>query len=160
MPIIELTSLVEAPVERVFDLARSIDLHVKTAGKTGERAVAGVTTGLIGPGQQVTWRARHFGVWQTLTVQVTAFDSPRSFTDAMVRGAFRCMEHHHSFEPAGTGTIMRDVFRFESPLGILGRIADSLVLRRYMIAFLLERNRILKRVAESTEWSQYLGTAE
>jgi ligand-binding SRPBCC domain-containing protein len=160
MPTIELTLLVEAPVERVFDLSRSIDLHVKAAGKTGERAVAGVTTGLIGPGQQVTWRARHFGVWQMLTVQVTAFDSPRFFTDAMVRGAFRRMEHHHSFEPSGNGTIMRDVFRFESPLGILGRIADSLFLSRYMKAFLLERNRILKRVAESAERSEYLGTAE
>jgi ligand-binding SRPBCC domain-containing protein len=160
MPTIVLTTLVEAPIERVFNLSRNIDLHVKTAGKTGERAVAGVTKGMIGPGQDVTWRARHFGIWQTLTVRITAFDSPRSFTDAMVRGAFRRMEHHHSFEPSGTGTIMRDIFQFESPLGILGRIADSLFLTRYMKAFLLERNRILKRVAESAEWSEYLGTAE
>jgi len=160
MPTIELTSLIEAPVERVFDLSRSIDLHVKTAGKTGERAVAGVTSGLIGPGQEVTWRARHFGVWQKLTVRITAFESPRSFTDAMVRGAFRSMEHHHSFEPSGSGTIMRDVFHFESPLGIFGRIADSLFLRRYMEAFLLERNRILKQVAESADWGRYLETGD
>ena len=125
MPTIELTSILEAPLERVFNLSRSIDLHMKTAGKTGERAVAGVMTGLIGEGQRVTWRARHFGIWQTLTVQVTSFDFPRSFTDAMVRGPFRRMEHCHFFEPSGMGTIMHDVFRFESPSEFL---AGSLTL--------------------------------
>jgi ligand-binding SRPBCC domain-containing protein len=157
MPTLELTTMIGAPVERVFDLARSIDLHVKTAGSTGERAIAGVTTGLIGPGQQVTWRARHFGVWQSLTVKITAFDSPRSFTDAMINGAFQRMEHHHYFEPCVGGTLMRDVFLFESPLGILGRIADALVLTRYMKGFLKGRNGVLRRVAESGEWKKYLG---
>jgi ligand-binding SRPBCC domain-containing protein len=157
MPTLELTTMIEAPVKRVFDLARSIDLHVKTAGSTGERAVAGVTTGLIGLDQEVTWRARHFGVWQSLTVRITAFDSPRSFTDAMVSGAFRRMEHHHYFEPCAGGTLMRDVFLFESPLGILGRMADVFFLTRYMKAFLTERNGILKRVAESGRWKEYLG---
>jgi hypothetical protein len=57
MPIIELTTEIRAPIERVFDLARSIDLHVKTASGTDERAVCGVTTGLIGPDQEVTWEA-------------------------------------------------------------------------------------------------------
>lgn len=156
MPVIELTTSIAAPIERVFDLARSIDLHIASTVGTGERAVAGVTSGLIGPGDEVTWRARHFGVWQKLTVRITAFERPTRFTDTMLRGAFRCMEHNHIFEASSAGTTMRDVFTYESPLGILGRIADFLFLKRYLRAFLLERNRVIKGVAESAAGNQYI----
>jgi ligand-binding SRPBCC domain-containing protein len=151
MPTIKLATSIAAPIDRVFDLARSIDLHTNSTSSTGERAIAGVTSGLIGPSQEVTWRARHFGVWQSLTVRITAFERPTHFADTMLRGAFRSMEHHHYFEPAGSGTTMRDVFSFQSPLGVLGRIADSLFLTRYMKSFLIERNRVIKATAESDD---------
>jgi ligand-binding SRPBCC domain-containing protein len=159
MPVIELATSIAAPSDRVFDLARSIDLHTNSTSSTGEHAVAGVTSGLIGPGQEVTWRARHFGVWQSLTVRVTAFERPTHFADTMLRGAFRRMEHHHYFEPSASGTTMRDVFSFESPLGILGPIADFLFLSRYMRSFLIERNRVIKATAESDDWKQYIRNA-
>jgi len=157
MPTIEIVTHIAAPVDRVFDLARSIDLHTASTSRTAERAVAGVTFGLIGLGQEVTWRARHFGVWQSLTVRITEFARPNHFADRMLRGAFRSMEHHHYFEPtANGGAKMRDVFSFESPLGIFGRIANALFLTRYMTSFLIERNRVLKATAESDAWEQYV----
>jgi ligand-binding SRPBCC domain-containing protein len=156
MPIIELATSIAAPIERVFDLARSIDLHTHSTSSTGERAVEGVTSGLIGPGQEVTWRARHFGIWQSLTVRITAFERPTHFADVMLRGAFHRMEHHHHFEPSSGGTLMRDVFTYESPLGILGRVADLVFLERYMRSFLIERNRVLKATAESDAWRQFV----
>jgi ligand-binding SRPBCC domain-containing protein len=155
MPVIELTTRIAAPMERVFDLSRSIDLHRQTASLTGEQAVAGVVSGLIGMGQDVTWRARHFGIWQSLTVRITVFQRPSHFADEMVRGAFKSMEHHHFFEAASDGTVMRDVFSFRSPLGILGRIADSVFLERYMRNFLIGRNQIIKSTAESEAWRQF-----
>jgi ligand-binding SRPBCC domain-containing protein len=156
MPVIDLTTPIAAPVERVFDLSRSIELHEASTARTGERAVAGVTTGLIGLGQEVTWRARHFGISQKLTVRITEFERPAHFADTMVRGAFRRMEHHHHFEPSPGGTTMRDVFDFASPLGWLGRFVDALVLTCYLRKFLIERNQLLKRVAESDVWRQFL----
>jgi ligand-binding SRPBCC domain-containing protein len=156
MAVIELATSIVAPIERVFDLSRSIDLHVDSTSSTGERAVAGVTSGLIGCGEQVTWRARHFGIWQSLTVQITAFERPTHFADVMVRGAFHRMEHHHYFNTSIDGTIMRDVFSYELPLKVLGRIADFLFVERYMRSLLIERNRVIKAAAESQAWRQYL----
>jgi len=156
MPIIEIATFISAPIERVFDLARSIDLHTHSASSTGESAVSGVTSGLIGPGQEVTWRARHFGVWQTLRVRISAFERPTHFADTMLCGAFRRMGHDHYFEPVSGGTTMRDVFTYESPLGIVGRFADFLFLERYMRAFLMERHRVIKAAAESDAWLQYI----
>ena len=148
MPVIQLHTRIRAPLQRCFDLARSVDLHLESTRGTGEQAVAGVTHGLLGPGDQVTWRARHFGVWQELTSCITAFDPPRHFRDSMVRGAFARFDHDHFFVADGDYTNMRDVFDFTSPLGPLGRIADALVLTRYMRRFLAERNRVVKQVAE------------
>jgi ligand-binding SRPBCC domain-containing protein len=159
MPVIELATLIEAPIERVFDLARSIDLHIHSTSTTSERAVAGVTSGLIGPEEEVTWRARHFGIWQSLTVRITEFERPTHFADAMQRGAFRSMEHHHYFERSGTGTTMRDVFSFQSRLGVLGRIVDILFLTPYLKCFLIERNRVIKATAESDDWKQFIPNA-
>src|SRR5437867_5475060 len=93
MPIIYLETMMDAPIERCFDVARSIDLHQGSAAKTSERAIAGVTSGLIGPGQTVTWEAVHFGIRQRLTTRITEYRRPYLFTDEMVRGAFRSFVH-------------------------------------------------------------------
>jgi ligand-binding SRPBCC domain-containing protein len=156
MAVIELSTVIRAPRERVFDLARSIDAHQDSTGGTKERAVAGVTRGLIGMDEEVTWEARHFGVRQRLTVRVTAFERPRHFQDIMISGAFRTMTHDHTFEEHPEGTLMRDRFEFTSPLGILGKIADSLFLTSYMRRFIIRRNAVLKQLAESGDWSRYV----
>ena len=59
---------------------------------------------------------------------MTAFDRPKHFQDVMISGAFRSMVHDHEFAEVATGTVMRDRFEFESPLGILGRMANWLFL--------------------------------
>jgi ligand-binding SRPBCC domain-containing protein len=153
---IVLVTLVHAPPERCFDLARSVDLHIASTRQTGERAVGAVTSGLLGPGEEVTWSARHFGIRQTLTSRITAFDRPHHFRDSMVRGAFRRFDHDHFFAACGEGTEMRDVFDFESPLGPLGRLVDAVVLERYLWRFLERRNEEIKRVAESDAWPDML----
>jgi len=97
MPVIELLMLIRAPQERVFDLALSIDAHQDSTVGTNERAVAGVTKGLIGLGGEVTWEARHLGLRRRLTVRITEFDRPNYFQDVMVSGAFKRMVHDHEF---------------------------------------------------------------
>jgi ligand-binding SRPBCC domain-containing protein len=156
MPKIVLTTMIHAPPERCFDLSRSIDLHVASTRQTGEHAVGAITSGLLGLGDEVTWSARHFGVRQTLTSRITAFDRPHHFRDSMVRGAFRRFDHDHFFAAYGAETEMRDVFDFETPLGPLGRLADALVLGRYLRRFLERRNEEIKRVAESDAWKAML----
>ncbi|MGK0202287.1 MAG: ligand-binding SRPBCC domain-containing protein [Planctomycetota bacterium] len=156
MPFIELHTSIDAPVERVFDLCRSVDAHVATARATGERPVGGVTRGLLGLGDQVTWSARHIGWRWQLTSRITAFDRPRHFRDSMVSGVFKRFDHDHEFEQRDGVTQVRDVFDFTSPWGPLGRVADALLVARHMRRFLERRMRDLKQLAESDAWSRYL----
>src|SRR5438445_8095641 len=156
MLVIRLRTSIAAPPERVFDLARSIDAHQQSAERTHGRAVAGVTHGLIGMADEVTWEARHFGIKQRLSVRVTGFERPSRFQDIMVSGAFKSMKHDHEFIAQPPGTLMIDRFEFESPFGILGRIVDRVFLFGYMHRFLLRRNQVLKNLAESEDWRKYV----
>jgi ligand-binding SRPBCC domain-containing protein len=156
MPVIKLEMLINAPIERVFDLARSIDLHADSMSHTNEKAVAGVMKGLINLGETVTWEATHFGIRQRLTSKITVCDRPTKFSDTMVSGAFARFDHDHFFEEIDGKTLMRDVFDYDSPLGFLGNIADFLFLESYMRDLLSKRNELIKKVAESEEWRKFL----
>jgi ligand-binding SRPBCC domain-containing protein len=156
MPVIAIEMFVRAPIERCFDLCRSVDLHAASTTGTSERAVAGVTSGLMGEGDTVTWRARHFGITQDLTSRVIDVRRPTHFHSVLVRGAFKRFAHDHDFEEVEGGTIMRDRFDYDAPFGPLGALAEQLFLTRYMRRFLEERARVVKRVAESEEWKRYL----
>lgn len=148
MPTINHEIYIEAPIDVCFDLARNVDVHTETTAKTKERAVAGVTSGLMEKGDSVTWEATHLGVKQNLTAKITGMDKPHIFTDTMVKGAFHSFVHTHEFIEKGDGTIMRDRFVYRSPLGILGNIADRLFLEKYMHKFIADRAMELKRIAE------------
>jgi ligand-binding SRPBCC domain-containing protein len=139
---------IEAPIDVVFDLSLDIDAHVASMAESGERAVAGTTTGLIGPGETVTWRARHFGIPVTMTSKVTEWDRPRRFVDEQVKGPFRRFHHEHVFDSVDGVTTMTDRICFDAPLGPLGRLAERLVLGRYLHSMIDERGQYLKAAAE------------
>jgi len=149
MTIINLTTDINARIERVFDLARDLDLHATSMASTGERAVAGRTTGRVEVGDTVTWRARHFGLWWSLTSRITAVDAPVRFEDVQERGPFAWFRHEHRFETVGGATRMHDHWEHQSPFGPLGRLVDRVVLSRYMRSLLVARNDALKRAAET-----------
>ena len=160
MPVILLETLIEAPIERVFDLARSIDLHAETMSTSREQAVAGVIDGLIGLNETVTWEAVHFGIRQRLTSRITICERPAHLQDIMVRGAFVGFTHDHYFSRTETGTLMKDSFDYTSPLWTLGKVADALFLKRYMTSLLAERNRLIKLTAESGAWKRFIPEGE
>jgi ligand-binding SRPBCC domain-containing protein len=148
MPVIQIKTRIKAPVSVCFDMARSIDLHMESTRQTGETAIAGKTAGLIEMDESVTWRAKHFCVWQTLTSKITEMVKPEFFADEMVEGAFKSFRHEHYFEDSNGYTLMTDVFVFKSPLGVLGSIANVLFLKQYMCSLLMKRNAVIKEFAE------------
>ncbi|MBT2503511.1 SRPBCC family protein [Curtobacterium sp. ISL-83] len=157
----------DAPPERVFAISLDIGAHERSLAGTGERAVAGTTNGAIGLGETVTFRARHLGVVWQLTSRITALEAPHRFVDEQVRGPFARFRHEHRFEPSARGTGMHpargarmppargarmppargtrmiDEIEFRAPFGPLGRLAEVLVLRRYLERLITERNAAL-----------------
>jgi hypothetical protein len=156
---LEETTVIDAPIQRCFDLARSVEAHLFANVHSGEQALAigGTTSGLIGLAQKVTWRAKHFGVWHNLTSETTAFEPPAYFQVTMVQGIFRSMRADHLFRTLpSSATEMKDIFSIAARFPLLGPLAETLFLRRYMLALIRERSVVIKEIAESSEWQEFL----
>lgn len=156
MPTLHLHTSIRAPIARVFDLCRSVEAHTESAHRTSERAVAGTMHGLLALGDHVTWSARHLGWRWRLTSRITRFDRPHHFRDSMVDGPFARFDHDHTFAERDGTTLVHDVFDYTSPLGLLGRLADALLVERHLRRFLTARLQTIRELAESDAWRQFL----
>ncbi len=146
---ITLVTIINAPIQVCFDCARSIDIHELSTAKTNEKAIAGKMTGLCNLDDEVTWRAKHFGFYQTLSSRITKFKSPFYFQDCMVKGAFSFFKHDHFFEQIDDKTLMKDVFEYGVPYWIFGKIFNIMILKKYMTNLLTTRNEVIKQVSEN-----------
>jgi ligand-binding SRPBCC domain-containing protein len=153
MPKIVLNTYIKAPVQKVFDLSRSIDLHQHSMQHTNEKAVAGRTFGLIELNETVTWQAKHLFKTRSLTSRITEMNPPYHFRDVMVEGDFKMMEHDHYFSEINGLTKMKDVFRYSAPFGWIGKIVEILFLTKYLTILLRKRNEYLKQNAELADLS-------
>lgn len=150
MTTIHLTTKIKAPKQIVFDVSRNIDIHQKSAFKSNEKAIAGITSGLINFNETVTWRGKHFGFYLTHKSRITAMNLYDYFVDEMEEGKFKTFKHKHFFEEKNGVTIMTDQLQYETPFGIFGKLFDVLFLKKHLTQFLLERNKILKVIAENS----------
>jgi ligand-binding SRPBCC domain-containing protein len=140
VPHIVLTTEVAAPASECFDLSLSVDAHTASMSRSGERVVAGIESGVMGLGDSVTWRARHFGIPFRMTSQITEYEAAHRFVDEQVTGPFGRWWHEHTFEETDGTTTMTDVVDFASPLGPLGKVVDAMLLTRYLTRLLTLRN--------------------
>jgi ligand-binding SRPBCC domain-containing protein len=150
MPTIHLQTRMHAPIEVCFDLERNVEAHCRSVGHTRERAVAGTTSGRLALGDMVTWEAVHVGFRLRLTVVITEYEHPYRFVDEQVSGPFTRLKHVHEFVAISEGTLMTDIFQYTVPFGLLGLLADKLILRKYLRRLLFTRNAALKRMAETS----------
>jgi ligand-binding SRPBCC domain-containing protein len=160
MPSIHLRTKINAKINICFDLSRSVDLHTISTSKTKEKAIDGVTAGVVKLNDSITWEATHLGIRQQLTSKITQFEEPKHFRDEQIKGAFKFMKHDHYFEECEGFTVMTDHFQFSSPYGVIGKIVDALVLKRYLRRFLIVRNSVIKDYAESGKWKLILSRNE
>lgn len=145
----DLETIIGVPPPRVFDASLDIDAHLASMEASGEEAIGGVTTGKIGLGQSVTWRAKHFGITWQMTSKITELDEPHRFVDEQVRGPFKRFYHEHIFEPHAGGTRMLDHIEFDAPLGPLGDLVERVILGSYLPKLIRERNQYLRRELEA-----------
>lgn len=145
---LQLVTPIRATAERCFDLSCDIDVHVASMGLSGERAIGGVMSGVIGPDEEVIWEARHCGVMWRMKSRIVGFERPRCFVDEMQYGPFESFRHEHWFERHGDTTAMTDLVDYKLPFGPLGTIIDAMMVKRYLHHLLEVRNCYVKGVAE------------
>lgn len=149
MSTIDLTTKIKAPIKTVFDASRNIDIHQQSASSSKEKAIAGITSGLINLNETVTWRGKHFGIFLSHKSRITAMNFYDYFVDEMEKGKFKSFKHEHFFEEKNGVTTMTDKLQYETPFGIIGKLFDVLFLKKHLTDFILDRNEVLKSVSEN-----------
>ena len=149
MTTINLLTKINAPKKVVFDLSRNIDIHQNSASQTHEKAIDGVTSGLINYNETVTWRGKHFGLYLTHKSRMTAMDFYDYFVDEMEEGKFKSFKHEHSFVEKDGKTVMIDNINYETPFGVFGKLFDKLILKKHLITFIKKRNQYIKNLAQN-----------
>ena len=148
MTTIQLTTHYFAPIEKVFDINRNIDIHQQSASKTNEIAIAGITSGLINKNETVTWKGKHFGVYLTHQSLISELIFPTYFVDEQLKGQFKNFKHQHFFEQKENYVEVTDILNYETPYGIFGKLFDKLFLKKHLTDFIMKRNAVLKNLAE------------
>ncbi len=143
-----------APIERCFLLSTHVGLVARTIGM---KPVAEPANGLVKAADRVVWRGWKFGLPQRHESRITEYEAPRFFQASMERGHFRTFQHDHEFLEICGQVLMRDTVRFSMPLGAAGRRVGRHIMIPYLRARMRRRFALLKRIAESEEWRQYLG---
>ncbi len=151
MTTIKITTHYFAPIEKVFDTNRNIDVHQQSASKTQEIAIAGITSGLINKNETVTWKGKHFGVYITHQSLIPEMIFPTYFVDEQLKGKFKSFKHQHFFEQKENYVEVRDLLEYETPFGIFGKLFDKLFLKKHLTNFIIHRNAILKELAENQQ---------
>lgn len=140
---------IRADIDLVFDLACDVEVHVESMADSHEAVIDGVTIGRLEAGDEVTWRAKHMGIWWQMTSEVTEFDRPHRFVDEQQSGPFASFHHVHVFDETADGVVMHDHVTFAAPFGPLGWIVERLGLGRYLRTLIARRAQVLKQIAET-----------
>lgn len=151
MTTIRLITKINAPIQTVFDLARSIDIHQQSTAQSKEKAIAGRTSGLIELGETVTFSGKHFGFYLKHQSKITEMETPNYFVDEMIKGHFKYFHHEHTFVTQNGHTVMIDFLQYKVPFGIFGHFFNKLFLKKHLEDFLLKRNEMLKNLAENQQ---------
>jgi len=151
MTIIKLITILNAPIDTVFNLSRNIDIHLLSTHQTNEKAIAGRTSGLIELNETVTWRGKHFCFYLKHKSLISEMDLPVYFVDEMLEGSFKTFRHEHSFKFEDGSTIMTDEILYETPFGVFGKLFDKIILEKYLTSFIKKRNQIIKELAENPQ---------
>ncbi len=156
MPLIHLTTFIAAPIQRVFDLSRSVRLHKQSMSRQAETVVSTTSNGLMQLNDEVKWKAKHLFKERFLRTKITSFAAPNFFTDEQVEGDFEKLKHEHYFKEVQNGTLMIDQFYFTAPYGFAGGLLSKIFLTNYMKGLLQQRNAEIKKVAEGNQWKQFI----
>lgn len=157
MFVIKDTIHIMAPIERVFLLSTSLalverELKMRPVAKGG----ATRTEGLVVGGDRIRWEGWQLGLPQHHVSLISAYEPNRFFQDKMIAGRFKSFAHDHEFTEIGGQVLLKDTVRFAMPLGVAGRLVGKYVMIPHIRGLLVRRFQMLKRIAESEEWRQFV----
>ena len=156
MPVIHLTTIVHAPVERVFNLSRHRGLYVQCMQWHPQKHSASKSLGLLEEGELLSWQAKIFGKNRLFRTKLSQMQPVGFLQQVMPQSNWIHICHQQHFKPLANGAVMIDEFSFQPAHPAWNNLFLRLLVTPRLRRLLERKNAIMKQVAESEEWKQYL----
>ncbi len=123
------------------------NLKVITPEKMGFEITSGNMPERMYPGMIITYNVKPLlGIKMKWITEITHVEEKRYFVDEQRSGPYSMWHHQHIIEPVEGGVMMSDIVSYKPPLGFLGAIANSLVIRRQLKDIFDYRQKALERM--------------
>lgn len=153
---IHLTTFIEAPIERVFDLTRNLAVYKYVFNSRQEKFSSPAGTNLLSRGETVSIVAQHLNKERLTMLKVTTLDRPTLLVEEQVKGDLEIYRHEHHFKQIDNGTIVIDLIEFGLPRDFIGRTLGRWYLKNYLEELTRKRNEIVRSYAETEKWRAVL----
>ena len=78
--------------------------------------------------------------------EITSSEKPYFFIDDQRFGPYKFWNHRHTFKEVREGVLMKDEVHYALPLGILGRVIHSLIVKKKIREIFQYRGEALKKI--------------
>lgn len=86
--------------------------------------------------------------WET---EICKVEKPLFFTDRQLKGPYKLWEHTHSYVEMDNGVLMKDEVKYQLPLGFLGDIAHSIIVKKKVEDIFSFRKQVLETMFKSND---------
>jgi ligand-binding SRPBCC domain-containing protein len=90
------------------------------------------------------------GIKTTWVTEITHVKDKHYFVDEQRVGPYNIWHHQHFLEETTKGTLMKDIISYKPPYGILGNVANSLIIKRKLKEIFDYRTKVLNKLFEES----------
>ncbi|MCF8233638.1 MAG: SRPBCC family protein [Bacteroidales bacterium] len=123
-----------ASLDEVWDfISTPANLKKITPGYMGFDITSGGRLEKMYPGMIISYKVSPiFGIKMVWVTEITQMHKKEYFVDEQRSGHYAMWHHQHKIEEIEGGVLMTDIVSYKPPLGFLGAIANSLLIRKQL----------------------------
>lgn len=128
------TQKIPATIEQVWDfISTPANLKKITPEYMGFNITSKLTGEKMYPGMIISYKVSPvFGIKMTWVTEITHVKEKEYFVDEQRIGPYWMWHHEHKIEPIEGGVLMTDIVSYKPPLGILGSIANAILIKKQL----------------------------
>jgi ligand-binding SRPBCC domain-containing protein len=86
------------------------------------------------------------GIKTTWVTEITHIRDQKYFVDEQRVGPYKLWHHQHFLEEKEKGTLMSDIISYQPPFGIIGSLANKIMVRRKLKEIFDYREKVLRQI--------------
>lgn len=127
---IETEQFIPISIDEAWDFFSSPENLKEITPKKMEFRITSKSSDEMYPGMLITYVVKPLlGIGMRWCTEITHVKDKSYFIDQQMFGPYNMWHHQHHFKEVNGGVMMRDIVNYGVPLGILGQIANAIIVK-------------------------------